>query len=174
MTDILRIIIGTILMIIWLIGCFLPVLPGPLLSYAAIFFLHIGLDKPFSHQFLIIRFVVTAIVTILDNIIPILGTKKMWGTKRWTRGATIGLIIWILVLPILGITLGPFGLIWILGGPFLGALIGEYIHGKSHPLKSAMGSFLWFLAGTILKLAVSIALAIPFFRTSRDAIKNLF
>lgn len=174
MTDIIRVILWTVLIFLGLIGCFLPILPGPLLTYASLFVLQMGTDRPFSLQFLIIWFIITVVVTTFDYIIPVLGTKKMWGTKRGTRGATLGLIVGIIILPILGITLGPFGLVGILGGPFVWAYIGEKLHGKAHPLKSALGSFLGFLAGTFLKLVVSIIMAISFYKESLHIIKDLF
>lgn len=174
MTDIIWILLWGILILLGIIGCLVPIIPGPALSYAALFLLQIGLDKPFTNKFLLIWFAVIVAVTILDYIVPILGTKKMWWTKWGSRGATIGLFASIILLPILNITIGPFGLIGIIGCPFLWAYVGEKIHGKTKPLKATFGSFLGFLAGTILKLAVSIAIAVPFFRTSRHTIKNLF
>ncbi|NOZ44662.1 MAG: DUF456 domain-containing protein [bacterium] len=71
------IIIGFILVILGIIGCALPVLPGPLLVYSALFLLQITGDQPFSINYLLIRFAITVFVTILDYIVPILGTKKM-------------------------------------------------------------------------------------------------
>ena len=55
-------------------------------------------------------------VSILDYIVPVWGTKKFGGSKYGTRGATVGLII--------GLFLGPLGIII---GPFIGAVVGELI-----------------------------------------------
>lgn len=174
MTAIIRIILWLILIIVGIVWCFLPVLPGPLLVYAAIFMLQITTNHPFSLTYLLIWFAITVIVTIVDNIIPILWTKKMWWTKRGTRGSTIWLIVGVILLPILWVTIGPFGIVGIIGGPFLGAYIGEKIHGKAHALKSAFGSFLWFLTGTLLKLVVASIMAAAFFKESRTILKDLF
>jgi len=168
------IIIGFILVILGIIGCALPVLPGPLLVYSALFLLQITGDQPFSINYLLIRFAITVFVTILDYIVPILGTKKMWGSKRGSRGATIGLILSIVILPVLWITIGPFGLIGIIGWPFIGAYIAEKIHGKSHALKSAFWAFLGFLTGTIIKLTISLIMAGVFLSTSLHIIQKLF
>jgi hypothetical protein len=109
--------------------------------------------------------VIVLIVAILDYVVPIWGTKQFGGTKAGVRGSTIGLIVGILLLPMLGVVLGPFGLFGILGGPFIGAWIGERYAGQSHDkaLRAAIGSFIGFLAGTLMKVAVSLVLAVYYF-----------
>ncbi|HRX64029.1 MAG TPA: DUF456 domain-containing protein [Candidatus Absconditabacterales bacterium] len=168
--DIILIIVGLILLITGFIGDFLPIIPGPIMSYLALIFLQIA-EPTFSTSFLIIMAIICAIITTVDYIVPILGTKKMRGTKRGIRGSTIGLIIGIIILPLLGITIGPFGLIGLLGGPFMGAYIGEILYHsykKQKPnnkkaLKAALGSFLGFLTGIFIKLIFSTIIAGYFF-----------
>jgi uncharacterized protein YqgC (DUF456 family) len=74
---------------------------------------------------------------------------------------------------LLGIVLGPFGLFGILGGPFIGAWIGEISAGQdSHKaFRAAMGSFMGFLAGTMIKICVSLILGFYYFRAIILAIK---
>jgi uncharacterized protein YqgC (DUF456 family) len=51
-------------------------------------------------------------------------------------------------------------------GPFAGAVIGEMAVGKdtNTALKAGLGSFIGFVTGTVMKLAVSAAMAFYFFR----------
>lgn len=132
-------------MIVGLAGCFLPVIPGPPLSYVGLLVLQLKEQPPFSAKFLIVWAIVIVTVTALDYVVPAYGTKKFGGTKYGIWGCTIGLI--------LGFWLGAMGIIL---GPFLGALIGELIGGKNsnQAFKAAFGSFVGFLVGTLLKLIV--------------------
>lgn len=157
---ILLTIISGILSLIWIIWSLLPALPWPQLNFIALLILEILPGTQFGRKTLTIRWIIVVFITIIDYIIPILGTKKLWGTKRWTRWSTIWLIIAVIILPIAWITIWPFGLIGLLLWPFLGAYIGETLWWKQHrhALKSAIGTFIWFLTGTLLKLILSIVM----------------
>jgi hypothetical protein len=115
---------------------------------------------------LIILAAIVAVVAVLDYLVPIWGTKTFGGSRTGVRGSTIGLIIGIILLPMFGIVLGPFGLFGILGGPFIGAWIGEIHAGKEsrQALRAAFGSFIGFLAGTLMKIVLSVVLAFFYFR----------
>jgi uncharacterized protein YqgC (DUF456 family) len=138
---------GTILMITGILGCVLPLLPGPPLNYMGLLLLHFTAGYEFSTRFLVIWGIVTIVVYILDFIIPVWGTKKFGGSKRGVWGSVIGLVAGMFFFP-------PFGIII---GPFAGAVIGELTTGKDSKsaLKSGFGSFVGFLTGTILKLVAS-------------------
>lgn len=134
-------------MIIGLIGCVLPFLPGPPLNYTGLLLLHFTSTHHFSINFLVFWAIVTAVVYGLDLIIPVWGTKKFGGSKYGVWGSIIGLLAGFLFFP-------PFGIIV---GPFVGAVIGELIAGKDSgaALKSGFGSFVGFITGTVLKLIAS-------------------
>lgn len=152
--DILLIALGLTCIIVGFLGSFLPVLPGPPLSWAGLLLLHFTTRVEYSIYFLVITAVVVIIVSIMDYYIPIWGTKKYGGTVYGQRGATAGLVI--------GIFTGPWGIIL---GPFVGAVIGELIHDNKDfqkALKSGFGAFLGFLAGTLMKIIVCIVFAYYF------------
>jgi uncharacterized protein YqgC (DUF456 family) len=163
--DWLFIALGIILLLVGLIGAIIPGIPGPAISFIALIFLELTEKVDFSANFLVIMGLIMAAVTVLDYIVPIWGTKKFGGTKRGVWGSTIGLIVGIFVLPLLGIVLGPFGILGIILGPFLGAYIAESTGGQDsgRALKSAIGSFIGFLTGTFMKLAYSVVVAVYFF-----------
>jgi len=146
--DIFLIVISFLFMVLGVIGSFLPVLPGPLTSWAGFLILKFTDAIPVSMTFLIITFCIALGIWLLDYFIPAMGTKRFGGSRAGVIGTTIGLIVGILT-PI------PGGIII---GPFLGALIGELINKSefNKAFKSALGSFLGFLASTFIKFIVTI------------------
>jgi uncharacterized protein YqgC (DUF456 family) len=152
--DIILIIIGSVLVLVGIIGCILPVLPGQIFSWIALLLLQFTSEPPFSTRFIVIWALVTAGVTLLDYVVPMWGTKKFGGTKAGVWGAGVGVIAGIFLFP-------PAGLIV---GPFLGAVTGELINGAkgNDALKAGLGSFLGFLAGTLMKLAISLIMGYYF------------
>lgn len=148
--DTLWLVLGIIIMLVGILGCLLPLLPGPPLCYVALLIQQLRSDAPFTAKFLWIWAGVTIVITALDYIIPLYGTKKYGGSKYGMWGCTLGLIA--------GIWMGPLGIIL---GPFVGAFIGEMIasNDSDNALKAAWGSFVGFLLGTLLKLVVCLVMA---------------
>lgn len=148
------VILASLIIIIGILGCILPVLPGPPISWLGLLLLDITRFEDFSTNFLILFAVVAFLVTILDYLVPIWGTKRFGGTKYGIWGATIGLLLGIFILPPIGIILGPF----------LGALLGEMISGQSNEnsFRAAWGSFVGFLLGIGLKLTASLVMTYYF------------
>ena len=166
-------LLAVICVIVGIVGDVVPGLPGVPISYAAMLLLHFFTGITYSNETLIIYGVLCAVITIVDYFVPIWGTKKFGGTKAGVRGSTIGLVVGVVVLPILGIVIGPFGLIGILAGPFVGAYIGEKMSGVDDSLawRSAIGSFVGFVAGTLLKVVYSIVVAVV---VVKDIITSFF
>ena len=166
-------LLAVVCVIVGIVGDVVPGLPGVPISYAAMLWLHFFTGITYSNETLIIYGVLCAVITIVDYFVPIWGTKKFGGTKAGVRGSTIGLVVGVVVLPILGIVIGPFGLIGILAGPFVGAYIGEKMSGVDDSLawRSAIGSFVGFVAGTLLKVVYSIVVAVV---VVKDIITSFF
>ncbi|HOP03911.1 MAG TPA: DUF456 domain-containing protein [Tenuifilaceae bacterium] len=145
--DYFLISVAVILIILGLLGCILPVIPGPPLSFVGILLGHFTRWGNIETSWLVWMGIAAAVVTVLDYVFPVWATKKFGGSKRGVWGATIGLVVGIFFFPPIGIIVGPF----------VGAFIGEYTspENKSNALKSAIGSFIGFLLGTGLKFAVS-------------------
>lgn len=148
MYDILFSVLAGILIVVGILGSFLPVLPGPPLSWAGLLVAYFSDYNLISGKTLIITAIFAILSAVFDNIFPIFMTKKTGGSKAASWGSTLGLVV--------GLFLGPVCVIVL---PFLGALIGELINtggefGKS--LKSAWGAFLGFLMGTGFKMIVCL------------------
>lgn len=157
--DILLIVLGAICLLLGLIGCVAPVLPGVPLSYLGLLLLHWTDRVQFSWQFLAVWGVVVVVIQVLDYFIPAWGTKKFGGTKYGVWGSTIGLFV--------GLFMGPLGIVV---GPFIGAVLGELIYFNRHPqttlseteqnknsnfnraLRAGFGSFIGLLTGTLIKV----------------------
>lgn len=137
-------------MLVGILGSILPLLPGPPLCFVALLIQQLRTEPPFTAKFLWIWAGITVVVTALDYIIPLYGTRKFGGSKYGIWGCTIGLLA--------GFWLGPLGIII---GPFAGAFIGEMIarNNSDHAFKAAWGSFVGFLLGTLLKLIVCFVMA---------------
>jgi len=146
--DIFLICIAVFLMILGIIGSFLPVLPGPLTSWVGLLVLYFIPNISVSQKIIIITLIIAILIWILDYIIPAMGTKKFGGSKAGMIGTTVGLVIGILA-PI------PGGIIV---GPFLGALIGELLNkaDSKTAVKAAFGSLLGFLTSAFIKFIVAV------------------
>ena len=142
-------ILGFILMLVGIIGSILPALPGPPISWVGILMLYLCEGISINYWILAVTLLIAVIIGILDYIIPAKGTKYFGGSKYGIWGTNIGLVVGIFA-PI------PFGF---LIGPFVGALVGELIYNsqeKGRAFKAATGSFIGFLAGTFMKVLVSL------------------
>ncbi|MDA3943823.1 MAG: DUF456 domain-containing protein [Bacteroidetes bacterium] len=158
--DIIWIILAFILAFIGLAGAIIPGLPGPPIAFLALILINLTKKITYEAEFFVTAGVIALVINLLDYFIPIYGTKKLGGSKAGVWGSTIGLIVGILILPMLGIVIGPFGLLGIIAAPFFGAYLGEKWAGKAdeNAWKSAWGSFLGFLAGTFIKLIYALAI----------------
>ena len=161
--DTLLSVLAVVFGLVGCIGCIVPVLPGVALAYAGYLCLYFCSYAEISVAWLIVFGVLTAIVSLLDYLLPSYMTKKFGGSKAGERGALAGVLG--------GFIFGPIGIIV---GPFVGALIGELIYDgsdKQRAFRSGLGSFLSFFVGTGVKLAVSLWLTIEIFV---DVCKNIF
>jgi uncharacterized protein len=151
--DIFLLVVGVVLMIVGLAGCVLPFLPGPPLCFIALLIQQLQSEAPYTSRFLIIWAAVTVVITVLDYVIPVYGTKKFGGTKYGVWGCIIGLVA--------GLAFGPLGIIV---GPFIGAFIGEMIanNNSSNAFRAALGSFFGFVVGTLLKLVACFVMVYYF------------
>ncbi len=154
--DITLLIIGFVCMILGILGSFLPVLPGPGLSWLGILLLYFTTAVPMNYWVLGVTLLITVVITVLDYVIPAQGTKRFGGSSYGIWGTNIGLIVGIFA-PI------PLGFII---GPFVGAFVGEMIYNSTdhkRALKAATGSFIGFIASSFMKFVVCMGFLGLFF-----------
>ncbi len=147
--DAVLVVVGAIFLLVGFIGTFVPVIPGVPLAWLGLLVSYFSEYTNSSIAMLCITGFVAVAVSVLDNVFPVLLTKKSGGSRAGTIGSTVGLVI--------GLFTGPWGIIL---GPFLGAIVGEMIHDHSDMdkvFKAAFGSFKGFLLGTGLKMMSACA-----------------
>ena len=145
-------VVSFILVIIGIGGSFLPVIPGPFVSWLGLLVLQLATPIAENYYILGITLLLSLALIIADYIIPYLSSKKYGGSKYGGFGASAGLVIGFFV-PI------PFA---ILICAFLGAFLGEMIYKPDYQVayKAAIGSFLGVIATDLLKFLVCIGFLI--------------
>ncbi|MBR6699869.1 MAG: DUF456 domain-containing protein [Bacteroidaceae bacterium] len=134
--------------LVGLAGALLPVLPGPPVSYVALWMLYLYDKDSVSSTSLWVMGILMLVLTFIDYVAPVCLTRIGGGSRQAMRGATAGLLV--------GLFCGPVGMIV---GPFVGALLGELlVKTPAHQaLKVALYSFLAFILTTGLKFFYGIA-----------------
>ncbi|MGE5481277.1 MAG: DUF456 domain-containing protein [Chloroflexota bacterium] len=152
--DLILIILALLFLILGIVGCFMPAIPGPPLSFIGLLVGYFISDYPLSASQLWIFGILTVVVAALDYIIPIIGAKFTGSTKRGQIGSIIGLFLGLFIYP-------PFGALIL---TFTGAALGELSSGKnaSAAFKAAAGSALGMMAGVMIKVALCVAMLIVF------------
>jgi uncharacterized protein YqgC (DUF456 family) len=154
--EILYVLLGSLLLIVGIIGCFVPVIPGPIIGYLALLVLKFSGEGAIGSTWLWVFGGLAVIVSIVDNIIPVYATKRFGGSRAGTIGSFVGLVLGLLFFP-------PFGFLF---GPFLGAFAGELYVQQSDikaAARAALGSLMGVLAGSLLKLALVLWMAWMFY-----------
>ena len=149
-------IVILILFIVGLIGSVLPTLPGPPLVFLGIlvYAVYDGFEK-IGWGWLVIFFVVTLLTLILDYLAAAIGTKKAGASQLAAVGSVIGGFLGLIMFNILGLILGTF----------LGAVMAELVFNQKPgklALKAGMGSLIGFLAGTVVKFFIAVAMILLF------------
>lgn len=141
-----------ILLILGLVGTFLPVLPGLLLSLCGLLIYKFGTDTPLSMLYIWIFVFLTALSVVLNYVIPARTNRKYGGTRWGSIGSVVGTLVGMFFIPV------PFGF---LIGMFLGVFVGELLHDASDRKKawnSTKGAFIGFLYGTGFNFIVGLAM----------------
>lgn len=137
-------ILGGMLLLLGVIGCVVPVLPGPLCAYAALWVLVVFGVTPGTTP-LVVGAGVLVVAMIADYVFPALCARKFKCSKMGVFGCFVGTIVGLFFLPI-GLVVGPF----------LGTVCGELIAGQTMDaaLKGGVGALCGFVICMVLKFSV--------------------
>ena len=147
--DLLFLILAILLLVVGLIGCFIPIVPGPPIAYIGILLLHFSSYADFSTSTLLIWLAAVVLIQLVDFIVPIYGLKYFKGSKTGQWSCLIGSLVGLLFFPPMGIIIGPFI------GAFLGESLLEHRSTKE-AVRAAFGAFIGFIIGTLAKVALCI------------------
>jgi uncharacterized protein YqgC (DUF456 family) len=155
--ETIAIVTGSILVLLGIAGCVLPILPGPVLTFLGLLLLALlkGFFPPLTPTLMIVMAILTVVVTIGDYMIPLMGAKK-YGTSKWgIWGSVAGMAI--------GLLFSPFGMLL---GAVIGAVAVEWLvqKNKEKALKAGWGVIVGSLLGAVLKLGVSGMMVYYFIR----------
>ncbi|OQX61511.1 MAG: hypothetical protein B5M56_08780 [Desulfococcus sp. 4484_241] len=149
MGSALLITIGVLFAIGGIVGCLLPILPGPVLSYLSLVFLDMAKGwSAFGATFLVVMGLLALLMIVLDYIAAMIGAKKFGSSKAGIIGSGLGMIAGLVLFPPAGIFIGAI----------LGAIAGEMLVGQktSAAVRAGWGVLLGSLAGTAIKLAYCV------------------
>ena len=152
MNDTLIPLVSILLLLVGILGTFLPVLPGLLLSLCGLLIYKFGTDSSLSMVYIWIFVFLTLLSIILNYVIPARTNRKYGGTRWGSVGSIIGTILGMFFIPL------PFGF---LIGMFLGVFVGELLHDakdKKKAWNSTKGAFIGFLYGTGFNFMVGLAM----------------
>jgi len=152
MVTVLLAILCSVLLIAGLAGIVVPILPGVPLAWLGFFVYAIGtgFDR-ISITTTVVFSILMVLTLVLDLVAPMLGASKYKASKLGILGSFVGLMAGVIAFGFWGIILGPF----------IGALLGELVARKQpeQAFKSALGTLLGFLAGSLIKIVVVLTMA---------------
>ena len=155
--EILTIAAGSLLILVALVGCVVPVVPGPLLAAAALYLVSVvGEWTIYTWPVLALWTVLAVAAQLSDNILPARAAGKAGAGKAGVFGSVVGMVAGTLFFPPFGVFIGAFG------GAFLGELV--FHRENREPLKAAVAVFRGSLGAIVVKLAVSGGIAVVFIR----------
>lgn len=148
-------LIAAALILVGLLGTFLPVLPGLPVMFVGMWlaawaddFQRVGVGT------LVVLGLLVLLSIVVDFAASMIGARRVGASGKAIWGAGIGSVVGLF-----------FGLPGLLAGPFLGASLGELWHGRQFRAATRVGFGTWLglLLGAIFKLLLALAMLAIFF-----------
>lgn len=156
MISVIIIAVTALLVIAGFLGTFLPLVPGtPLIFAGALFYAATTNFESVGWGILAVLFVLMAASFLPDLFSGAVGAKKAGASPAAEIGSAVGGILGFLMFSWIGALLGVF----------VGAFMAELVYAESSgekSLKVAIGSFLGFLSGAVVKIMIALIMVITF------------
>ena len=165
--EIFIIVTGLILNAVAIIGCIMPIVPGPLLSLVSVVISYFYLPNTlFGTTVVIVCGVVAFILAAMDYFVPIVASRKFGASKQGIYGGMIGMILGMIFFNVVGLLVGTF----------LGTIAGDLYAGQTfkNAYRAGIGSFIGFFVSTFLKLSFCIAVFIAYIIDGINVITYVF
>jgi len=156
--EILAITTAIIFFLLGIAGTIVPMLPGPPLVWAGM--LAYGFIAGFeglSVTFFLLQGILVLATVGVDYLTTALGTRYFGGSRLAFWGATLGLILGLILFNLPGLLIGTF----------TGAIAGELLHENNlrQAVSAGVGAVVGFLGGIPFKIFLEIIMIIWFFLT---------
>lgn len=166
--EVFLIVSAFVLLLVGVIGVFVPVIPGPLVAWAGIllYFIFTPAESLFPSVnvwTLTISGIFVVASFVFDYWSSYWGAVKFGATWRGGVGALVGAIVFPFVLSPLMAGI-PGAIVGLLVGPIIGAFIGEYLGGNTcgGSARAGLGTLVGAIAATLVKLFVCMLLIVWF------------
>lgn len=156
MMNILFLIISSIIILVGLVGIFVPVLPGTWLVFAGtVLYAWVTNFEVISIGYLILFGALAALAWGIDYIASLLTAKKYGTSKYGLIGSVVLGIIGLIIFSIPGLIIGQL----------LGVILGELYFGKEmrSAIKSGMAVFIGYLLGNTAKVLLCSIIVVIFY-----------
>lgn len=144
-------LVGLAIMLVGLVGVFLPVVPGvPLMLLGAFVYAWLTHFRELSGGWLAVLSLLTAASLLVDVLATAWAARRMGASRRAATGAVLGTLVGVLL----------FGAYGALAGGFTGAVAGDLSLNRParDALRSGTGAFIGFLVAIVADLIVGLTM----------------
>jgi len=143
-------VLAIALIVVGVVGTFLPILPGVILIFGGML-LGAWIDdfQRVGWITLVVLGALALLVLLVDIVSGLLGAKRVGASRLAIIGAAIGTIVGL-----------AFGIVGVIVAPFVGAVIGEILQrGRLAPAaRVGFGTWIGMMIGAVAKLALVLAM----------------
>ncbi len=147
-------VLASSLIVLGVIGTFLPAIPGPVFVFAGMF-LAAWIDD-FSRVGWVVLSVLGALAgaaLVVDVVASLVGARRVGASREALIGAAVGAVVGIF-----------FGFVGLLIAPFIGAVVGELSSRRqiAAAMRVGVGTWIGMALGAVAKAAILLAMLVIF------------